>query len=495
MMKQNKPILRVFAAALSSLFLFAGSSPTFADTFKSSGPISAGDYHSLAVKEDGSLWAWGDNYSGRLGDGTVTVYKGNEIAEDNNKSSPVKIMDDVASVSAGFYHSLAVKTDNSLWAWGSGSLLGNGSTIDRSSPVIIMDGVVSAAAGTYRSFAVKEDGSLWAWGANNYGMLGDGTTNNRITPVKVMDDVSSVAVGLFHTLAVKKDGSLWAWGRNYGTAPVKVLDGVASAAAGAGHNLAVKEDGSLWAWGLNDRGQLGDGTAADKNSPVKIMDGVASVTAGSAHTIAIKEDGSLWAWGANNFGLLGEGTTTDRSFPVKIIDGAVSAAAGDSHTLAVKSDGSLWSWGQNSRGQLGDGTAAAKLTPVQIMDDAKLPEKISSPVHEIKVLLNGEELSFDQPPIIENDRTLVPLRAIFEALDAEVEWDQAAQTVIAVREDTTIMLTIGSHFMYKNDEEIILDVPAKVVNDRTLAPARVVAESFGAEVDWDQETKTVTIIF
>jgi hypothetical protein len=111
----------------------------------------------------------------------------------------------------------------------------------------------------------------------------------------------------------------------------------------------------------------------------------------------------------------------------------------------------------------------------------------------IKVVLNGKQLQFDQPPIIEQGRTLVPLRAIFEALGAKVDWENSTQTVTAVKGDISITLQIGSNTLYKNGKGIHLDVPAKIVNGRTLVPARAVAESFGAEVSWDQDTQTVTI--
>ena len=133
------------------------------------------------------------------------------------------------------------------------------------------------------------------------------------------------------------------------------------------------------------------------------------------------------------------------------------------------------------------GTASATPPP------ATPPPATAPPTQEIKVLVNGAAVTFDQPPIIENGRTLVPLRAIFEALGATVEWEQSTQTVTAVKDDITIILKIGDVFLTKNGERITLDVPAKIVGGRTLVPARAVAESFGAEVGWDQATRTVTI--
>ena len=145
---QKNFIHRASAAALAAVLLLSGAPASYGATGGGS-PVAAGDYHSLAVGKDGGLWAWGSNFTGRLGDGTATVYKGRDIAEDNNRTMPVKIMDGAVSVSAGFYHSLAVKTDGSLWAWGNNSngQVGDGTTTlhsadsNRATPVQVLDGV------------------------------------------------------------------------------------------------------------------------------------------------------------------------------------------------------------------------------------------------------------------------------------------------------------------------------------------------------------------
>jgi alpha-tubulin suppressor-like RCC1 family protein len=298
--------------------------------------ISTGRYHTLAVKTDGSLWVWGRNNYGQLGNGTTEEkhWLGNP---------PEKIMDGVAGAAAGDDYSMAVKTDGSLWAWGRNNYgqLGDGTTTGSLVPTEIMDGVASVSAGRGHTLAVKTDGTLWAWGFNADGQVGSDSApaaafNRVLSPYMIMDGVVSASAAGFFSMAVTADGRLWAWGSNNrgqlgdGTrtgrrrSPGVVMDGVASVSAGADHVMAVKTDGSLWAWGSNNRGQLGNGhvswwTAGAEPTPFKVMDGVASVSAGVSHTLAIKTDGSLWAWGNNWRGQLGDGTTEERFEPVRVL--------------------------------------------------------------------------------------------------------------------------------------------------------------------------------
>ncbi len=329
--------------------------------------ICAADSYTLAVTSDGSLWTWGKNFYGQLGDGTTT-----------NRYSPAKIMDNVVAISADADVSFAIKDDGSLWAWGYNfaGRLGDGTTTDHHSPVKVMDNVAAISAGS-APLAIKTDGSLWAWGSNYYGNCGNGSTTDCYLPIKIMDNVRAIAAGN-HSLAIQTDGSLWTWGNNsYGQLgdgtttdshiPIKVLDGVVAASVGATHSFAIKTDGSLWAWGNNDDGQLGDGTITDHRLPMKFMDNVIKISAGPNHALAIQVDGSLWGWGNNDIAQLGDVSSIDSRSPIKIMDDIVEASGGERYSMAVKSDGSLWAWGANQYGQLGNGTTVNQDSPTKIL--------------------------------------------------------------------------------------------------------------------------------
>ena len=342
--------------------------------------VKADVNRNFALKNDGTIWAWGWNMYGQLGDGTTT-----------DRLTPVKVsgLTGVTAISVGFYHTVALKSDGTVWAWGYNGCgqLGDGTTTDRPTPVQVsgLIDVTSISAGGCHTLALKNDGTVWAWGLNYKGELGDGTKTDRLTPVQVsgLTGVTAISVGSAHTLALKSDGTVWGWGDNEigqlgdGTTtdrltPVKVngLTGVTAISAGAWHIVALKRDGTVWAWGKNGNGQLGDGTTTYMPTPVQVsgLTGVTAISAGFKYTVALKNDGTVWAWGWNGSGQLGDGTTTDRSTPVQVSDltGVTAISAGSYHTVALKRDGTVWAWGLNGSGQLGDGTTTDRATPVQV---------------------------------------------------------------------------------------------------------------------------------
>ena len=349
--------------------------------------ISAGYGHTMIVKSDGTLWACGRNMDGQLGNGTAM-----------NLLTPEQVMTGIAYVSAGGNHTMALKADGTLWAFGNNDFgeLGDGTTTDRLTPTQVMEGIAFVSAGSGHTMALKTDGTLWAFGSNGSDQLGDGTTTDQHTPVQVMTGVSSVSAGENHTMVIKKDGTLWAFGANHrgqlgdGTTThrlqaIQVMSNTAYVYASANYTMVLKTDGSLWAFGDNAYGQLGDGTTTNRISPAQVMTEIATVSAGSGHVMVLKTDGSLWAFGDNTAGQLGDGTTTYQTIPVQIMRGVDTVAANGNHTLALKTDSTLWAFGSNGEGQLGDGTTTSRKTPVQVMSDVMLPNR-AAPVTSVSYL-------------------------------------------------------------------------------------------------------------
>lgn len=327
----------------------------------------------------GMLWSCGDNSFGQLGTGQASDASGNiHRVSDSNEWQ---------TLAAGSFHTIALKADGSLWAWGDNQYgqIGNGSLSMQRTPVPIAAGQtwIQVAASDYQSFAIRNDGSLWAWGINHYGQLGIGS-DTALVPHQVgnSNDWKAVSAGSFHTLALKNDGSLWAWG--YGAdgqlglghtgstkIPVQVgnrRDWELISAAGF-HSFAISRDGTLWSWGDNEYGVLGTGTENKQLLPVRIAGNRTwkQVTAGFHHTAAIGSDGSLWTWGNNFSGELGLGKDGGAFFEPMQVGHAkdwVAVSAGYAHTLALRQDQTRWAWGQNDYGQLGTGNWMNQHSPV-----------------------------------------------------------------------------------------------------------------------------------
>lgn len=346
--------------------------------------IAAGGWHSLVICADSTVKAFGENATGQLGDGGNT-----------DQSTPVAVsgLTSVVAVSAGGdqleAHSVALKSDGTVWAWGSNLYggLGNASLINTTAPVqaIALSDVIAIAAGGWHTVALKSDSTVWTWGWNIDGQLGDGTTTDRTIAGKIngLSGVVDVKAGTYHVLALKSDGTVWAWGDNVsgqigdGTTadqltPVQVsgLTDVVKIATGRFFSLAVKSDGTVWTWGENLYGQLGDGTTTDRSTPVQVTGLAGSVTVatcGAFECHVTLSDSTVWAWGRNTYGNIGDGTLTHRSTPVQMdgISGVVGLAAGTNFSLAYKADGTFWGCGRNASGQLGDGTFLQRNTLTQ----------------------------------------------------------------------------------------------------------------------------------
>ncbi|HEU4594235.1 MAG TPA: S8 family serine peptidase [Pyrinomonadaceae bacterium] len=361
--------------------------------------VGAGESHTLAAKTDGTVWAWGSNESGQLGDGTQSFGSFSRL-------TPVVVrnLSDVKALAGGFSHSLALKADGTVWAFGANfkGQLGDGSVQMRATPVRAGDltGARTIAAARFYSLVLKEDGTVWGFGDNESGQLGTGAGSGLpvTSPVQTnISGVTAIAAGDTHALAVRSDGTVWAWGSNFegqlgdGTtngratpAQVPGLNGIVAVAAGEKHSLALKNDGTVWAWGFNSEGQLGDATQTRRLSPVQVVNfaggpltGVTQVAAGARHSMVLKDDFSVWTWGYNGFLQLGEGVLppSNRSTPVRVVNisGAVGIAAGHFHSAALMADSTLRMWGRNGNGSLGDGTSFSRAAPVEVTGISVLP--------------------------------------------------------------------------------------------------------------------------
>lgn len=303
--------------------------------------LSAGLSHTAYVDEHGTLWTWGSNQEGQLGAETQETgvdREGNQVAV---SGTSLAVLEDVRSVAAGGDFTVALKTDGTLWAWGGNDYgqLGNGTVVSAAQPVQVLDQVTAVSAGDYHVAAIRADGTLWTWGDNLYGQLGDGTRDSVSAPHQVLADVRFAVMGDYHAAAISTDGTLYTWGSNLdgqlGTgglgdttdeetgatlqlmpAAVSLPAAVSNVTVGAGHTAAILSDGTLWTWGRNDAMQLGLTEAgAQVWEPGQVVEllPVQAVSAGTDQTVCLLTDGEVQAWGSPAMGQLGSGTPQEKA--------------------------------------------------------------------------------------------------------------------------------------------------------------------------------------
>ncbi|MFD7263200.1 hypothetical protein [Streptomyces sp. NPDC059874] len=385
-------------------------SPTCLSPFDRVIAVDAGNAHDIALRADGTVWTWGLNNFGQLGSGTTT-----------DSTTPVQVcavgetapcdsfLTGVTAVAAGGGHSLALRTDGTVVAWGSGGQgeLGNGASGEgavSTTPVQVcavgetapcdsfLGGVTAIAAAPGHSLALRTDGIVVSWGYNAYGQLGDGTTTQRSTPVQVhsLFEATAISAASTHSLALRADGTVRSWGSNdfgllgngtsgagtQSSTPVQVcavgetapcgsfLTGVTAISAGDQHNLVARTDGTALSWGGNGNGQLGSGTSGSgtqSTTPVRVcavgqtapcgsfLTDVSAIAAGAQHSLVVRTDGTALSWGANGYGELGNGTRGPNGIgtPARVcapgetapcsrfLDGVGAISAGTNHSLAI----------------------------------------------------------------------------------------------------------------------------------------------------------------
>ncbi|MBK8252057.1 MAG: RCC1 repeat-containing protein [Polyangiaceae bacterium] len=414
--------------------------------------ISAGKAHSLAVDANGLVWAWGGSSKGQLGNGS--------FFGDKNLPIAVPGLTNAIAVAAGDLHSLVLKNDGTVWAFGLNDVgqLADGTVEDKSVPVQTpIVGAVSVAAGDDTSFAILEDGTVVGWGYNSVGQLGNGSLSgadsaNPPAPVLQLPAVASVAAGRYHNLALTASGLVLGWGApNGGTlgngagaerlVPTRISTfppstrvtaggstlvlGVDGQIRGVGLNgqgelgdgtfsprtvpstvknltnvsdlgqmrntgVAV-ENGNAFCWGANGAGQVGNGTLTGANVPFQTLSNVGMIAGGSFHTAALTQDGMVWGWGSNADGQLGNGTSQNSTLPVQTnITEVTSIAAGANHTLAVKQDKTVWAWGSNLSGALGNGTTQNGNLPSQVVGLANVIQVAAGADHSLALTESGQ---------------------------------------------------------------------------------------------------------
>jgi alpha-tubulin suppressor-like RCC1 family protein len=351
-----------------------------------------GGSEQIILKSDGTVWDWGLNSEGQLGNGST-----------NNTALPVQVLgpggvghlSPVAAIMGGEIHNFALKSDGTVWAWGWNLFgqLGDGSTNwgtlsnYSKTPVQVagLTSVKSLGGRGYHSLAMKNDGTVWDWGCNRHGELGNGATySGTNNPVQVigLTNPASISGGGFFSLALMPDGTLRAWGENdHGECgdgsgmdrptlvPVAGLTNVIAISGGWFHALALKADGTVWSWGDNSKGELGDGTTSRRLSPVRVigLSNIVSVSTGDGNSMARGADNSVWKWGDNVYGELGNGTSDTNAHPVATqvtgFSNVVLSVCRDYHNICIKRDGTVWVWGDNRYGGCGDLTGNSVLRP------------------------------------------------------------------------------------------------------------------------------------
>jgi alpha-tubulin suppressor-like RCC1 family protein/DNA-binding CsgD family transcriptional regulator len=379
-------------------------------------PIAAGSEHTCVVAQTGVL-CWGANESGQLGN--ITIISPNRSAVPVHVTGLPSV---IVALSAGGAHTCALGGSGSVWCWGSNASgqLGDGSNQDRATPVLVKSLGKTVAVGSGLDFtcALSSSGEVSCWGGNSYGQLGDGTTAPRRVPQPVSDldrSVVALAVGGYHACALLRDTTVRCWGRDWEgqlgdnkpsftnwddrrtlrTRPVDVISeggsrliGVVGLAAGGGfgHTCALMNTGGVECWGSNAWGELGDGVSGDgvpwyraTAAATRNLSGVATISAGGTdsqggHTCAVTQAGQVYCWGRGYEGQLADGIADEvglggSNVPALIVglsEGAAYVATGGRHTCAIEVAGSVWCWGENSKGQLANDQAAFSNLPLAV---------------------------------------------------------------------------------------------------------------------------------
>ncbi len=382
------------------------SVPTAVPGVNNAVAIAAGVNHSLALQADGTLLSWGLNTDGCLGQGSLTNGASFGAAA-VDLSALAAAGRSLVAIDAGDTHSVALADDGSVWAWGNGGAgqTGHNGTTDVATPLpvrreaddTLLDGIIAVEAGRDHNVALRADGTLWLWGAGAAGQLGLGDTAGHRGAVELSvvagHRVTRIGAGAYTSFAIDDTGAAWGWGEDgngeagIATAGSDVMvptqltafAGVTLTTLGGGatHGIARDDTGALWTWGKNTYGALLDGTQTDNAVPNPIYPSydrsVAALASAGSDTangngFALLDNGEVWAWGYGPDALSTDHAGSSPGLVTALVGKTITEVVPTpSGAYAVVDDGTVWAWGTtNSRGQLGDGTTTASITPVQV---------------------------------------------------------------------------------------------------------------------------------
>ena len=330
----------------------------------------------------------------------------------------------VPKLEIGATHTAALKTDGTVWTWGSNSYgqLGTGDNINKTMPVKVMDieNAIDISVGSYNTVVVKDDGTVWSFGYNGYGQLGDGTSSSRNTPVQVikqdgkpLEKIVKISAGTNKTIALDENGHVWVWGNTYKSTATKLstvnnaidispsyvvtqtgkvytlegekleIDNILRVSEGTNHALFLTKEGTGYSIGANSNGQLGDGTTASKNSPTVIKTEKSNLTdikelkAGAGSSMAIMKNGDTYTWGSNNNNKLGTTATKNQIYPTKLenVNTSISGDIGTDNGGIIDTQGFVYMWGLGTYGNLGNSLYNTSVEPVLVgAEEAGLDE-------------------------------------------------------------------------------------------------------------------------
>ncbi|WP_453897003.1 RCC1 domain-containing protein [Xylanibacillus composti] len=471
------------------------------DVYENFVKAGAGKWYSMALTENGTLYYWGND----------AQYEVNADSPDGTNIAVLGKEGEWTDFSAGMYHFVAVKKDGTMWSAGfnDAGQLGTGHTETRLDLQQIGKGTKWSKVSTNyaHNVALAQDGTLWAWGANWNGQLGNGTTAQSNVPIKIGrdNDWSDVTAGERFTIALKQDGSMYGWGAMFGgrlgvghtsadlqKTPRKLNDSKwKTVSSGSAQTWAIRSDGTLWLWGFkgfffenedDDPYFLVPEQVGKDNDwkMVSAQDGLYGLG-----IVALKQDGSLWGWGFH------AGTEAFEKIGDSKEWMSISHNSYDSgHMLAINHDGSLWGWGINYSGQLTQGKLPEDEWDNSYENIVEIFPSIQLQVNDVHVANQSGARSF-----VDRGRTLTPLRDALTAMGVtDIHWDGANQTVTATKNDTTLKLKVGESELYVNGELYDrLEVPAVEKNSRIFIPLRAVANAFQYEVTFSKETNTINL--